>query len=117
MRPTDVELDGKRFLNIENTADGEVGGGTTFTYHQDGDVIWAEYGGGAIDRGWLIGTRQGDQLQFRYVHMNVDGETSSGRCHTQIEVDDTGAIRLRESWTWESRPGSGTSVLVEAAGA
>lgn len=104
-------LDGRRFAAAHNSDDGQVGDGTVFTYHQDGDLVWAEYSGGAIRHGHLVGTREGNRLDFRYVHLDVDGVTSAGHCTSVVE--ETSPVRLHETWQWESRPGSGTSVLVE----
>lgn len=113
MTPQDIDLDGRRFAGVTNSADGEVGQATVFTYRQDGGVIWAEYGGGAVVRGYLVGTRAGEVLRFRYSHLGTDGQTSGGVCESTIEVTGDGRVRFHESWTWESRPGSGTSVVEE----
>ena len=106
-------LDGRRFGSVSNTADGEVGNDTTFHYRQDGEVVSASYAGGQVRRGELIGTRNDDTLDFRYVHLNIDGETASGRCTSRIEVLDDGRLRLHETWAWESKPGDGTSIVEE----
>lgn len=113
MTPQAIDLDGRRFAGVTNSADGEVGQATVFTYRQDGEVIWAEYGGGAVVRGYLVGTRTGEVLRFRYAHLGADGQTSGGVCESKIEVTVDGRVRFHESWTWESRPGSGTSVVEE----
>ena len=47
--------DNKKFVAVENTANGEVSSQTEFHYHQQGKMIWAEYGGGEILKGFLIG--------------------------------------------------------------
>jgi len=109
----DTDLDGRRMVGVSNSADGEVGRATVFSYRQDGGVVWAEYGGGAVIRGYLVGTRDGDRLHFRYSHLGVDGLTSGGVCESIVEVLPDGRVRLHENWTWESRPGSGTSVVEE----
>jgi len=106
-------LDGRRFAADVDVVGGEVGPATVFTYHQDGADLWATYEGGDVARGFLVGTRTGDHLAFRYVHRNVDGETSSGRCDTELDRDQLGRLVLHEAWSWESRPGHGTSTLVE----
>ena len=54
-----VSLEGRVFAGVENSSTGEVGQSTIFTYHQDQDIIWAEYSGGSIIRGYLVGTRNG----------------------------------------------------------
>ena len=107
-------LDGRRFNAVANE-NGEVGQDTVFTYHEADGTIWAEYAGGTVLRGYLVGTRQGDEIELRYVHLNVEGETASGVCSTRIEFLDDGRAALHERWSWESRPGSGTSTVVELA--
>ncbi|UVE94327.1 hypothetical protein [Dietzia sp. B32] len=109
----DVDLDGRVLVGVSNTGTGEVGSRTTFTYHEEGDVVWAEYRGGEVLRGYLVGTRSGVELQFRYVHLGSDGRTSSGVCDSVIEVLADGRVRFRETWQWESRAGSGVSVVEE----
>lgn len=113
MAAHEIDIDGRVVAGVSNSADGEVGQATVFTYRQDGDVIWAEYSGGSVVRGFLVGTRTGADLHFRYSHLGVDGQTSGGVCDSTIEVLDDGRVRFHESWTWESRPGSGNSVVEE----
>ncbi|GAA3328315.1 hypothetical protein GCM10017711_35530 [Paeniglutamicibacter sulfureus] len=108
-----VSLDGRVFCGVENSATGEVGQSTTFTYHQDHEVVWAEYSGGAVVRGYLVGTRNADKLNFRYVHLGANKETSTGVCESVIEVLDDGRVRFHESWAWESRPETGNSIVEE----
>jgi hypothetical protein len=109
----EVDLDGRRFAAVRTDRGGQVDGDTVFHYRQRDDLVEATYAGGRIRRGTLIGTRAGDELDFRYVHLDVDGATASGRCHTRVEVLPDGRVRLHETWTWESRPGEGRSVLEE----
>jgi hypothetical protein len=108
-------LDGRRFTPVAVGGDGEVGDGTVFEYHQDGDLVWARYSGGRIRLGYLVGIRAGDELLFRYTQVSVDGETAAGRCETRLTDDGDGRIVLDERWAWESREGTGTSRLVESA--
>ncbi|MEU9996347.1 hypothetical protein [Streptomyces sp. NPDC050848] len=104
-------LDGLVLAPVADQAPGQVGTRTRFTYHEDDGRIWAEYAGGDVVRGFLVGTRAGDRLDFRYVQLKVDGTTSSGHCvSTVVELPD-GRVRLEESWAWESQEGSGTSVV------
>ena len=53
---TDICYDGRRFIPKMNSKNGEVNEQTTFTYHQKGNLLWAEYTGGDILKGYLIGT-------------------------------------------------------------
>ncbi|MEU9863194.1 hypothetical protein AB0D99_20215 [Streptomyces sp. NPDC047971] len=104
-------LDGLVLAPVADQAPGQVGTSTRFTYHEEDGRIWAEYAGGDVVRGNLVGTRAGDRLDFRYVQLKRDGSTSSGHCvSTVVELPD-GRVRLEESWAWESQEGSGTSVV------
>jgi hypothetical protein len=110
---TAPSLDGRRFRVAETSAEGEAGAATVFEYHERDGVVWARYEGGAVRLGFLVGTRQGDALEFRYSQLNDGGETSSGRCSTTISVLADGRLRLAEDWAWESKPGAGTSAAEE----
>ncbi|MFD4421339.1 hypothetical protein ACFWN7_07525 [Agromyces sp. NPDC058484] len=96
--PETISIDGKVFAGVENSASGQVGAATQFRYHQDDDVIWAEYSGGAIVRGYLVGIRTGGKLDFRYSHLNTDRQTANGVCETRIEVLEDGRVRFHEAW-------------------
>lgn len=106
-------LDGVCFRPSSDVAGGEVDPATIFRFHEEGAVVWAEYSGGAIRKGFLVGTRRGQMLKLRYVQLNDAGETSSGRTTDVVEIEPDGRLRLRELWEWESKEGSGTSTLVE----
>ena len=107
-----TSLDGREFIAVDNEV-GEVDAATVFSYQESGGVVTARYAGGAIRLGYLVGTRSGDDLDFRYVHLNTAGETSTGHCRSTVEVLGDGRLRLHEDWRWESREGSGTSVVEE----
>ncbi|MCX4574449.1 hypothetical protein OHB41_14880 [Streptomyces sp. NBC_01571] len=104
-------LDGLVLAPVADQAPGQVGTGTRFTYHEKDGEIWAEYAGGDIVRGRLLGTREGDRLDFRYVQLGRDGTTSGGHCVSVVVELSDGRLRLEETWEWESRTGSGTSVV------
>ncbi|RPK66147.1 hypothetical protein EES43_06520 [Streptomyces sp. ADI96-02] len=106
-------LDGLVLSPVADQAPGQVGTRTRFTYHERDGRIWAEYAGGDVVRGHLVGTRTKDTLDFRYVQLTEDGTTSSGHCvSTVVDLAD-GRVRLEEAWAWESREGGGTSVVEE----
>jgi hypothetical protein len=114
-------LDGLVLAPVADQAAGQVGTSTRFTYHEKDGEIWAEYAGGDVVRGHLVGTRSGDRLDFRYVQLRADGTTASGHCvSTVVELpggtsqapgSGGGRVRLEETWEWESAAGSGTSVV------
>jgi hypothetical protein len=101
-------------LNGRAFAVADAGGGaattdTTFHYAEEDGIVTATYKGGTIRRGFLVGTRSGDSLDFRYVQLHNDGSTATGHCTTELEVLTDGRVRLNETWEWESRHGSGHS--------
>ena len=52
---------------------------TEFHYHQQGKMIWAEYGGGEILKGFLIGKWIDDtQIEFTYQHFKSISRKSFG---------------------------------------
>jgi hypothetical protein len=108
-----ADLSGRVFASLTTIDGGDVGAQTRFTYDQHGSLVSAGYEGGDIALGFLVGFRTLDRLDFRYCHLTVAGVTAGGHCVTQMRLDEAGRIVLDETWTWESRVGSGTSTLVE----
>lgn len=111
--PQTVSLKGRRFAGVSNSPEGEVDSATVFSYYEEDEIVWADYAGGTVRRGFLVGTRSKDSLQFRYCHLSESGETASGVCTSRIEILSDGRVRFHESWSWESRPGTGYSVVEE----
>ncbi|MDQ1039208.1 hypothetical protein QFZ75_005624 [Streptomyces sp. V3I8] len=110
-------LDGLVLAPVADQAPGQVGTRTRFAYHEEDGRIWADYAGGDVVRGHLVGTREGDRLDFRYVQLKTDGTTSSGHCVSLVAETPDGRVRLAETWEWESQEGSGTSVVEEVTAA
>lgn len=109
-----ASLHGRTFAPRTRPDRGEVDAATRFHYREaEGGVVWADYSGGEIVRGHLVGTRDGDTVDFRYVQLNRSGQTSSGHCVTRIAELPDGRLLLQETWEWESRPGEGTSEVEE----
>ena len=104
----------KTFRSVSNTSNGEVSGETVFHYHQQDQLVWAEYSGGSIVKGFLIATVQPDNcLDMRYEHVNTQGELMTGRCHSTPEHLFDGRIRLHERWQWTSGDGSSGESIVD----
>ena len=110
----EVSLEGRVFRGAGAAAvAGEATSETVFEYHEDDGVVWARYEGGVVRLGFLVGTRDGDTLDFRYSQLNDKGETANGHCSTTISVLPDGRLRLDEDWAWESKPGAGISAVEE----
>ena len=112
---TDIDYDGIKFVPKMNSENGEVSEQTVFRYHQNGSLLWAEYSGGNIQKGSLIGTVQTNgELDFVYHHINHDMRIKTGKCHSVPTLLENGKIELSEKWEWTSGACSkGESLLIE----
>lgn len=110
-----INYDGRIFTPQENSENGEVDGRTIFSYHQSGNMLWADYSGGEIVRGHLLGTVAEDgALDFHYQHINAGGQVRIGRCRSVPQITESGKIELHETWQWLNGDNShGNSVLIE----
>lgn len=108
-------LEGKIFQAISNTDNGEVSPDTLFHYHQDGEIVSADYEGDKIIKGHLIGKiRKTGQLDFRYHHINNEGQLMVGKCLSTPELLSDGRLKFKEHWQWLSGDtSSGQSEIVE----
>ncbi len=111
---TSINYDGRIFVPKVNTENGEVDRNTVFRYHQKENIIWAEYSGGDIRIGFLIGTVNSDgNLSFTYQHLNEAGQIRLGKC-TSTPVLNGDKLELHETWQWLNGDESeGTSVISE----
>ncbi|MEB3345167.1 n-acetylglutamate synthase [Aquimarina gracilis] len=99
---------------MSNSVNGEVSDSTIFHYHQENEIIWAEYCGGDIHKGFLIGKMINQTLEFTYQHLNQSLEIMTGKCKTHIELNEEDKIELHEKWEWTCKDFSkGKSILIE----
>ena len=112
---TSICYNGKYFVPQKNTENGEVDGNTVFMYHQNDNILWADYSGGGIIRGHLVGTvAENGELDFYYQHINEQKQVRVGICHSVPTVLENGKIQLSEKWQWLNGDKSeGMSVIVE----
>ena len=110
-----LNLDGKIFKALSNSENGEVGDDTLFYYSQTDDVIFADYHGGEIVKGNLIGKQLSNgEFHFFYHHINLSRELKIGKCLSKAKIIDDGRIKLFEEWQWLCDDmSSGTSELIE----
>jgi hypothetical protein len=109
-----VELDRKTFRIVANDGSGaEANEETVFHFRQDGNVAHADYFGGGVQVGKLLGIISGGTLIRRYVQVNWQGEFQSGRSTVAIEQTPGGKLRLIDTWTWEDGRGSGRCIFEE----
>ncbi|MDP4105261.1 MAG: n-acetylglutamate synthase [Bacillota bacterium] len=110
-----INYNGRKFVSVENTANGDVSSKTFFEYKQEGNILSATYSGGEIVKGTLIGIlKENGSLQFRYNHVNVRNEIRGGQCFSTPETLPDGRIRLHEKWKWtDTDQSEGESIIEE----
>ena len=87
-----LQYGGRRFSPIGNPA--SVG-----QYHQDGDLVWAEFSGPSVRAGRLVGRCRPDGvIEASYCYLTADGEPVAGACVSTPTVRDDGRIMLTEQW-------------------
>jgi hypothetical protein len=110
-----INYNNKLFKPINNTENGETSNETVFKYKQTGNILTAEYTGGKIIFGHLIGlVDENGNIEMRYHQVNNQGKLMTGICHSKPERLANGKIRLHETWQWTSGDKSkGQSIIEE----
>ena len=109
-----VNLNNRKFNPAYNSVNGEISQETVFHYHQDKNLIWAEYSRGSIIKGNLIGKVVLDYIEFAYHHINTENKIMSGNCKSYPELLENGKVKLKEFWQWTSDDkSSGESIIIE----
>ena len=105
-----INLDGRIFVPTENSAAGTVDGETRFSFSQTGTRISADYQGGAVIEGHILGQFiQADQADLLYHCLTLDGDLKSGHAIATFSElpDDRLCIDMR--WRWLNGEGEGSS--------
>ncbi len=104
-------------MNVVKTAEnGVVDADTIFRFHQEGNTITAEYSGGKIKAGFLVGAFTASVLDFTYCQQRVSGELDHGKSRCLLSVDEArGKLRLEEQFEMDTEGGraAGTNVFLE----
>lgn len=110
-----INYNNKLFKPVNNTENGETSNETVFRYKQVGNILTAEYEGGKIIFGHLIGlVDENGNIEMRYHQVNKKGELMTGICNSKPEQLANGKIRLHETWQWTSGDQSkGQSIIEE----
>jgi len=113
--PAPISLDGIKMNVIKTAENGVVNHETIFQFLQKDGVVSAEYQGGKIRKGFLVGKISAqNQLEFSYCQMQLDGKLDNGVSTCQLSKNENGKITLTEHFEWKSRPGEfGTNVFQE----
>lgn len=114
-RNISFNLNNRLFISISNTKNGDVTNETSFRYYQEKLYIWAQYSGGNIEKGYIIGKFiKNNHIHFTYQHIHKDGGIKIGECNSIIEELPDGRLRMYESWKWlNGTMSQGKSIIEE----
>jgi hypothetical protein len=113
-----MDFNNKTFRVIRNDGpDAEVTTDTVFHFRQqecDGQtIVHADYSGGSVVFGKLLGLLEGNTMRHSYVQLNRKGEFHRGQSTDEVRITPAGKIQLIDSWKWETRDGSGICIMEE----
>jgi hypothetical protein len=104
-----INYDGRRFRKAGG------GDGTEARYHQDGDLVWADFTGGKVRRGTVTGTCGPDgTIRLAYTMVLTTGEVIAGHTVNVPRQEPDGRLVLREEWQrYGEHAATGVSYLEE----
>jgi len=113
-----MNLHGKTFRVLRNDGPGaEVTTDTVFHFRQEQiggqAIVHADYRGGGVVMGKLVGVLEGEKMRHCYVQVNAKGELQRGSSTDELELTPEGKLRLIDRWQWETKVGSGVCILEE----
>ncbi|MGM0556808.1 MAG: GNAT family N-acetyltransferase [Myxococcota bacterium] len=95
--PVTRGLDQRAFRLIHNTTtDATVPPGAVFLFKQSGSILESHYRGGPVQRGHLIGSIQGNELNFLWQHAIENGDLMRGDGRIFVDELGDGRRELRE---------------------
>lgn len=104
----------KTFSLIENTENGKVNSETLFDYKQEGDLVTADYSGGNIIYGKIIGHLKDNSINMLYQCLTATNELKAGKAIAKISLTENKKIKLKLNWQWLDGPNeTGTSEYLE----
>ena len=112
--PAAISLDGVFCLGTGLPAGFPISDLTVFSFRQKGETVWAEYQGGGIEKGMLLGNLTGASLQGTWQHRTTDGAHETGTFSVTINREPSGRLILEGSWIGTAENSHSHIVLSEA---
>lgn len=98
-----ISLNGVSMNVIDTAGNGVVGIDTIFVFKQKQQIVTANYKGGGIAQGFLVGKLNKEVLEFTYCQIQKDGTIDHGTSTGVLEWNKTGKLQLTETFVWGSR--------------
>ncbi|WP_406682825.1 hypothetical protein N1F78_08985 [Seonamhaeicola sp. MEBiC1930] len=110
----EFNFNNKTFSLVENSAKGQVNTDTSFKYKQDGNLVTADYYGGSVRYGKIIGHLKKDKLIMLYQCITNKDELKAGKATATISLNKENKIRLTLNWEWlNNNKETGVSEYIE----
>lgn len=111
MKNNAPSFDGRKMNATKTASNGVVNHETIFCFHEFNGMIVAEYAGGKVKHGYLIGKINSGKLEFQYTQLHEDNQLDGGYSICDIEILSDDRIRLVENFKWSS--GEGSNIIEE----
>ncbi|MFI0429408.1 hypothetical protein [Mariniflexile sp. HMF6888] len=109
-----INLNKIKMTVIETAENGVVNEDTIFDFTQKDNYVEANYFGGKIKNGFLVGLIKENIFEFSYCQLQTDGILDNGISCSELVISSEGKIRLIEHFEWKSRPGEyGVNIFEE----
>ncbi|MDE3720129.1 DUF6196 family protein [Nocardiopsis sp. N85] len=108
-----LDLDLRVFEVAETARPGAVSSGTRFEFRERRGTVEADYTGGGVVRGLLVGRREHDRLTAAYSQVDTEGRVRTGTAVMSVTRSPDGRTLLTGDHTW-SDGASGRTVLRSA---
>lgn len=101
-----LSLDNRVFIPVENSDNGVVNGRTRFHFWQEGMVFYADYFGGDVREGHIIGQftneSQDENLvgDMLYHCLTTDKTLKAGKARAVFSKMDDGRVAFNLDWEW-----------------
>jgi len=104
-----ISLDNRVFVPVENSDNGVVNSKTRFHFWQDGIVFYADYFGGDVREGHIIGKFTEDGTGDLLYHcLTTDKNLKAGKARAVFSETDTGRLAFDLDWEWISLDDKGS---------
>ena len=96
-----LSLDNRVFVPVENSDNGVVSGKTRFHFWQDGMVFYADYFGGDVREGHIIGTFDEDGAGNLLYHcLTTNNQLKAGKAKAVFSKMEDNRLAFELDWEW-----------------
>ena len=96
-----MNLKGKIFRAVSNSAHGSMNTETKMYFTSDKGVVAAEYKGGSIVTGHVLGKRVNEsEMELLYLSATISGDVKAGKAHAKFTRGEDRKLHMHMDWQW-----------------